>query len=102
MFKKTRVYSSFRDNIWSTDLANMQSLSKYNKGVKYLLCAVYLFSKYGWIVILKDRRGIITVKAFQKLISKGCRPNKILIDQGDEFYNNIFKRFLKINNIEMC
>ena len=51
---------------------------------------------------MKDRRGIISVKAFQKLISKGCRPNKILIDQGGEFYNNIFKRFLKINNIEMC
>ena len=45
--KKRKVYSSFRDNIWGVDLADMQSLSKYNKGVKYLLCAIDLFSKYA-------------------------------------------------------
>ena len=44
-FKKRKVYSSFRDNIWGVDLADMQSLSKYNKGIKYLLCAIDLFSK---------------------------------------------------------
>ena len=46
-FKKRKVYSSFRDNIWGVDLADMQSLSKYNKGIKYLLCAIDLFSKYA-------------------------------------------------------
>ena len=46
-FKKRRVYSYFRDNIWGVDLADMQSLSKYNKGIKYLLCAIDLFSKYA-------------------------------------------------------
>ena len=45
-FKKRRVYLSFRDNIWGVDLADMQSLSKYNKGIKYFLCAIDLFSKY--------------------------------------------------------
>ena len=53
-FKKRRVYSSFRDNIWSIDLADMQSLSKYNKGVKYLFCVIDLFSKYAWVIPLKD------------------------------------------------
>ena len=52
------------------------------------------------IVPLKDKRGII-VNAFQKISSKGCKPNKIWLDQGGEFYNNLFNRFLKINNIEM-
>ena len=47
-FKRRKVYSSFRDNIWAVDLADMQSLSKYNKGIKYLLGAIYLFSKYAW------------------------------------------------------
>ena len=47
-FKK--IYSLFRDNIWGFDLADMQSLSKYNKGIKYLLCATDLFSKYAWVV----------------------------------------------------
>ena len=64
-FKKIKVYSSFRDNIWGVDLADMQSLSKYNKGIKYLLCAIDLFSKYAWVVPLKDKRGISIVNAFQ-------------------------------------
>ena len=95
-FKKRKVYSSFRDNIWGVDLADMQSLSKYNKGIKYLLCAIDLFSKYAWVVPLKDKRGISIVNAFQKIVSKGCKPNKIWVDQGGEFYSNLFKKFLKI------
>ena len=100
-FKRQNVYSSFKDNIWDGDLADMQSLSKYNKGIKYLLCAINLFSKYAWVVPLKDKRGISIVNAFQKIISKGRKPNKIWVDQGGEFYNNLFKRFLKINHTEM-
>ena len=79
----------------------MISLNKYNKRIKYLLCAVDLFSKYPWVVSLKDKRGITLVNAFQKIISKGRKPNKIWVDQGGEFSNNLFKRFLKISNIEM-
>ena len=100
-FKKQKVYSLFRDNIWGVDLADMQSLSKYNKGIKYLLCAIDLFSKYAWVVPIKDKKGTSIVNAFQKIISEGRKPNKIWVDQGGEFYNNLFKRFLKINNIEM-
>ena len=70
-FKRRIVYSCSRDNIWGVDLADMQSSSKYNKGIKYLLCATDLFSKYAWVVPLKDKRGITIVNAFQKLISKG-------------------------------
>ena len=70
-FKKRKVFSFFKDNIWGVDLADMQSLSKYNKGIKYLLCAIDLFSKYAWVVPLKDKRGISIVNAFQKIISKG-------------------------------
>ena len=55
----------------------MQSLSKYNKGIKYLLCAIDLFRKYAWVVLLKDKRGISIVNAFQKIISKGRKPNEI-------------------------
>ena len=89
-FKKRKVYSFFRDNIWGVDLAGMQSLSKQNKGIKYLLGAIDLFSKYAWIVPLKDKRGISIVNAFQKIFSKGYKTNKIWVDQGGEFYNNLF------------
>ena len=100
----------------------MQSLSKYNKGFKYLLCvidlfckyawvillkdrkgtSIILFSKYAWVILLKDKKGTSIINAFQKIISEGQRkPNKIWVDQGSEFYNNTLKDFLKINNIEM-
>ena len=88
-FKKRKVYSYFRDNIWGVDLADMQSLSKYNKGIKYLLCAIDLFSKYVWVVPIKDKKGTSIMNAFKKLISK-LKPNKIWVDQGSEFYNNTF------------
>ena len=70
-FKKRKVYSSFRDNIGGGDLADMQSLSKYNKGNKYLLCAIDFFSKYTWVVPLKDKKGVSIVNAFQKIILEG-------------------------------
>ena len=79
----------------------MQSLSKYNKGIKYLLCAIDLFSKYAWVIPIKDKKGTSIVNAFKKIISEGRKPNKIWVDQGSEFYNKSFKDFLKINNIEM-
>ena len=79
----------------------MQSLKKYNKKIKYLLCTIDLFSKYAWVVPLKDKIGITIVNAFQKLISKGRTPNKIWVDQGGEFYNKHFKRYWKINNIKV-
>ena len=55
-FKKRKVYSSFRDNIWGGDLADMQSLNRYNKGIRYLLCAIDLFSKYAWVIEVKDKK----------------------------------------------
>ena len=101
-FKKRKVYSSYRDNIWGVDLTDMQSLSKYNKGIKYLLCRIDLFSKCAWVVPIKDKKGTSIVNAFKKIQNDSNRkPNKIWVDQGSELYNKCFKDFLKINNIEM-
>ena len=63
-FKKRKVYSSFKDNIWSVDLADIQLLSRYNKGFKYLLCAIHLFSKYAWVIPIKDKKGTSIVNAY--------------------------------------
>ena len=63
-FKKRKVYSSFRDNIWGADLADMQLISKFNKGFRFLLCVIDIFSKYAWVVPLKDKKGISIVNAF--------------------------------------
>ena len=81
-FNKRKVYSQFKDNIWGVDLADMRSLSRKNKGIKYLLCAIDLSSKYAFIIPLKDKKGISIVNAFNKIIKQSSRkPNKIWVDQ---------------------
>ena len=101
-FNKRKVYSQFKDNILGVDLADMQSLSRKNKDIKYLLCAIDLYSKYAFVIPLKDKKGISIVNAFDKIIKKSKRkPSKIWVDQGSEFYNNNFKKWLSGNNIIM-
>ena len=85
-FDKRKVYSQFKDNIWGVDLEDMQSLSRKNKGIKYLLCAMDLYSKYAFVIPLKDKKGFSIVNAFNKIIKQSERkPNKIWVDQGGEF-----------------
>ena len=65
-FKKRKIYSAFKDNIWSADLADMQVLSKYNKGIRFLLCVTDIFSKYAWVVPLKDEKKVkVLLKHFK-------------------------------------
>ena len=92
------MYSSFKDNIWGFDLADMQSSSKYNKGIKYLLCAIDLFSKYAWVIPLKDKKGTSIVNAFQKIISKKENQPKYGLIKVVNFTINLLKDFLKVNN----
>ena len=88
--------------IWGVDLADMQLLSKYNKGIRYLLCAIDFFSKYVFVVPLKDKKGTTIVNAFQSTLNNSkIKPNEIWVDQGSEFYSKSFKKWLKDNNIEM-
>ena len=101
-FKKRKVYSTFKDNIWGVDLADMQLLSKYNKGIGFLLCVINIFSKYAWLVPLKDKKGTGIVKAFQSILKQSIRkPNKVWVDKGSEFYNAYFKKWLRDNDIVM-
>ena len=92
-FEKRKVHIAFKDNIWGVDLADMQLLSKYNKEIRFLLCVIDIFSKYAWVVPLKDKKGISIVKAFQSILKQSNRkPNKIWVDKGSEFYNAYFKK----------
>ena len=101
-FNKRKVYSSFKDNIWGADSADMQLLSKFNKGIKYLLCVIDLFPKYAFVVPLNDKKGISIANAFQIILNKSKRKsNKIWVDKGSVFYNASFKKWLQDNNIIM-
>ena len=80
----------------------MQLISNFNKGFRFLLCAIDIFNKYAWVLPLKDKKGISTVNAFQKILDKsGRKPNEIWVDKGSEFYNKSFKIWLKDNDVEM-
>ena len=95
-FKKRKVYSAFKDNIWAADVADMQLISRFNKGFRFLLCVIDINSKYAWVVPLKDKKGVSIVNAFQSILKKSNRrPNKIWVDKGGEFYNRSMKSWLE-------
>ena len=101
-FKKRKLHAIFKDNIWGADLADMQLISKFNKGVRFLLCVTDIFSKYAWIVLLKDKKGVSIVAAFQSILKQSNKkPNRIWVDKGSEFYNTSFKKWVQNNNIVM-
>ena len=101
-FKKRKVYSAFKDNVWAADLADRQLIRKFNKGFRFLLCVIDIYSKYAWVVPLKDKKGVSIVNAFQSILKKSNRkPNKIWVDKGSEFYNRSIKSWLEKNDIEM-
>ena len=84
------------------DLVDIQLISKFNKGFGFLLCVIDIFSKYAWVVPLKDKKGITITNAFQKILKESNRkPNKIWVDKGSEFYNSFVKKWLQDNGIEM-
>ena len=69
----------------------MQLLSKFNKGFRFLLCVVDIYSKYAWVILLKDKKGGSIVNTFQKVLKESNKKlNKISVDKGSEFYNNSF------------
>ena len=85
-FKKRKVYSGFKDNIWRADLAGMQLISKLNNRFGLLLCVIDIFSKYASVVPLKYKKGASIVNAFQKIFKKSDRkPYKIWVDKRREF-----------------
>ena len=80
----------------------MQLIRKFNKGIRFLLCVIDIYSKYTWIVPFKDKKGVTVINAFQNVLDKSdCKPSRISVDRGSGFYNNSFKKWLKDNNIEM-
>ena len=74
-----------KDEIWSTDLVGMQAFSSFNKGFKYILTVINVFSKYAWAVPIKDKSAASFTKAFEKILSDRI-PKTLWVDEGEEFY----------------
>ena len=100
-FRKRRVRVSGNNKIWAADLADMQALSEENEGYKFLLLVIDTFSKYGWIVPLKNKKGETMVKAFKTIFEEGRTPGKLWTDKGTEFYNKKMDDLRKLYDIEL-
>ena len=101
-FKTRKVIVNHIDEIWSADLVFMDKLSKWNKGFKYLLTVIDVFSKFAWVVPLKDKKGSSITTAFADIIKTYKRkPEYLWVDKGSEFYNKTFKEWLLQNDIEL-
>ena len=91
-FEKRKVNAPFIENILGADLADMHLISKFNKGIRFLLCVFDILSKHVWVIPLKDKKGTTTSNAFQKTFKEyNHKPKKIWVDKGSEFYNRSMK-----------
>ena len=101
--KRSTTYARFKDNIWETELAEIESLSSRNKNVKCLLCVIDFFTKYAWVKLLKDKKKSKRVlNAFIEIVNKSNpRTNILSVDHGREFYNKPMQEWLVNNDILM-
>ena len=99
-YKRSRVVVFGIDEQFQVDLADVQTLNRYDRGYKYLLTCIDVFSKYAWVVPSKTKQGQELVKAFQTILASGRKPSKLQTDQGTEFLNRVFQKFLRENKIE--
>ena len=91
-FTGQRVIVNDIDKIWRSDLIEIQQFSTWNKGYRYLLMVLDLFSKYGWIVPLKDKKGETVTEAFKTIFEEGRKPQYLWTDNGKEYYNKTHEK----------
>ena len=100
-FKRRKFnFGNFPNEIWSADLIDLKKLKKYNNGFQYIINIIDLYSRHAWSIPVKNKTGKSIVEAFNSL-SETKKPKKLWVDNGSEFYNKIFKKWLNDNNIEM-
>ena len=101
-FQKRRVFAKTPDDIWTSDLVDLTPYAKFNKGYKYLVMIIDVFSKFGWIIPIKTKTGIAVADAFQQVFKQSGRiPTKLWVDKGKEYYNKTVKALLTKNNVSM-
>ena len=98
-FKRNPVLVDGIDDQWQADLVDISSIARFNKGFRYLLTCIDVFSKFAWVVPLRDKTGNTLVTAFQSILNLGRRPQKLQTDKGTEFLNSSFQQLLKRKRI---
>ena len=98
-FPRNRVIVTGIDDQWQADLVDVSSLARFSKGYKFLLTCIDVFSKFAWVVPLKNKAGESLVNGFQSILDLGRSPEKLQTDKGTEFLNRNFQSLLKENSV---
>ncbi|KAJ8030247.1 hypothetical protein HOLleu_26606 [Holothuria leucospilota] len=98
-FPRNRVLVNAIDHQWEMDLADLSSLSRYNKGYKFLLTCIDVLSKFAWVIPLKNKTGRTLLQAVKTILSSGRKPDQIHTDRGTEFVNKLLQNYLKDEGI---
>ena len=99
-YPRRRIIVNHIDEIFAADLVEMQKFSKLNKGYRYLITCIDIFSKFAWVIPLKNKKGITIKSALQKIFNKR-KPKFLWTDNGKEFYNKQVQDLLNENNIKL-
>ena len=99
-FPRRKIIVNHIDEIFAADLVEMQKFAKINKGFRYLMTCIDIFSKYSWVIPLKDKKGINVKNALQKIFILRS-PKFLWTDRGKEFYNKQVQDLLNENNIKL-
>lgn len=100
-FARRKVYSKGVDEIWTADLADFSQYSRQNRGYKFILVVLDVFSRYAWARPLKNKTGVQVTQAFEDIFKDGNKPIKLWTDRGTEFLNTNMSRMLETNGIEL-
>jgi transposase InsO family protein len=98
-FQRSKIFAPFKNALWESDLTDVANLKRNNGGVRFLLVAVDVFSKYAYAQPLISKHGKTVASAFQRILSKSNHPRQLRTDQGSEYKNVHFKRLMKKYNI---
>ena len=99
-FPRRRTIVGGIDHQWQADLIDVQKLKKSNGGMVFLLTCIDVFSKYAWVVPLKDKTGGTLVQAFREILTSGRKPLRLQTDKGTEFKNRSVQKLLREEKIE--
>ena len=93
-YKRRKTYSSGIDDLWQADLVDLSNIANYNDGNRFLLTCIDVFSKFAWVVAIKNKKATTVRDAFSRIIGDR-KPNYLQTDKGSEFINETFQKFLR-------
>ena len=94
-FRRNRVVADGIDAQWDIDLADVSNVEIYNDGIKFLFILIDIFTRYLWVIPIKEKKHQVIIEGFKHVFAQGRKPKWIRSDKGSEFNNRWVKGYLK-------